>query len=71
MGKRFILTLIGAVAALVMASCADDAKIAPEGVSLDRTSITMQVGDKDSLIASITPSDAHNQAPVSRNLQKR
>ena len=61
MGKRFILTLIGAVAALVMASCADDAKIAPEGVSLDRTSITMQVGDKDSLIASITPSDAHNQ----------
>lgn len=61
MGKRFILALIGAVAAILMASCADDSKIAPEGVSLDRTSITMQVGDKDSLIASITPSDAHNQ----------
>lgn len=61
MGKRFFLALIGAAAALMMASCTDDAKIAPEGVSLDRTSITMHAGDKDSLIATITPSDAHNQ----------
>ncbi|HBN01952.1 MAG TPA: hypothetical protein DD383_04950 [Rikenellaceae bacterium] len=61
MGKRFFLALIGAAAALMMASCTDDSKIAPEGVSLDRTSITMHAGDKDSLIATITPSDAHNQ----------
>lgn len=61
MGKRFILALIGVAAALMMASCTDDSKIAPEGVSLDRMSITMHAGDKDSLIATITPSDAHNQ----------
>lgn len=61
MGKRFILALIGVAVALFVASCADDSKIAPEGVSLDRMSITMQVGEKDSLIANITPSDAHNQ----------